>query len=52
MDGVLKALESFSADKVDHTSLVLMGSDSRGEWKRLDGKASAELMLDELKVWF
>ncbi len=52
VDGVLKALESFSADKVDHTSLVLMGSDSRVEWKRIDGKAYDELILDVLKVWF
>lgn len=51
VDSVLKALQSFTADKVDHTSLILMGDEQKGEWKRLAGTASAETLLTELQQW-
>jgi len=32
-----KALEVFTADKEDHSSFVLIGNDSTGEWRRVNG---------------
>lgn len=51
VDTVLKSLQSFSADKVDHTSLILMGNDQTGEWKYVDGTASATTLVAELEPW-
>ena len=51
IDVVLKAMESFTADKIDHTSLILMGNDSNGEWKRLDGSSPAKILASELADW-
>ncbi len=51
VDQVLKSLEVYVADKQDHTSFILMGNETRGEWKRLNGLAPAEVLETELRGW-
>ncbi len=51
VDQVLKSLEVYVADKQDHTSFILMGNETRGEWKRLNGLAPADVLEAELKTW-
>jgi protein SCO1/2 len=37
---VLRALQVFTPDKVEHTSVVLIGNDAVGTWRRVNGLAS------------
>lgn len=39
VDGLLKALKVFTPDKSDHSPIVLVGNDARGEWTRVHGLA-------------
>ena len=51
VDKLLKALKVFTPDKNDHSPILLVGNDARGEWTRAYGLAPpAKLarMLDEL----
>ena len=41
VDRVLKALKVFTPDKTDHSPIVLVGNDARGEWTRTYGLAPA-----------
>ena len=51
VDYLLKALEAFAPDTEDHSTMVLMGDESQGEWKRLDGLSSAETLKTALSDW-
>jgi protein SCO1/2 len=39
VDKLLKALKVFTPDKTDHSPIVLVGDDARGEWTRVWGLA-------------
>jgi len=49
IDTILKALEVFTADKIDHSSLVLLVNDRTKQWQRVDGLSSAAIISSELK---
>jgi len=51
VDYLLKALETFAPDTEDHSTMVLMGDESQGEWKRVDGLSSAETLKTALSDW-
>jgi protein SCO1/2 len=50
IDTVLKTLQVFTPDKVEHTSVVLIGNDAAGIWRGVNGLASpatlAQLLTD------
>lgn len=48
VDGLLRALGAFSAEKTNHAPLVLIGDDESGEWRRLTGLTSAETIKESL----
>jgi len=51
IDKLLKALKVFTADKTDHSPIVLLGDDARGRWTRAYGLASPTTLaglVDEL----
>lgn len=51
VDQLLKALKVFTPDKTDHSPILLLGDDARGEWTRAYGLAPAAQvaeMIDEL----
>ena len=51
VDGLLKALGVFTPDKTDHSPILLLGNDARGEWTRAHGlapPAKLAAMLDGL----
>ena len=50
IDTVLKALQVFTAERSDHSGLVIIGNDSTGQWQRLSGLASAEVIRDQLEA--
>jgi protein SCO1/2 len=37
VDRVLKSLKFYTADKLSHTALVLVGNDATGQWERTSG---------------
>jgi protein SCO1/2 len=39
VDGLLKSLKVFTPDKTDHSPIVLVGNDARGQWTRVYGLA-------------
>jgi protein SCO1/2 len=49
VDTLLKALGVFTADKVDHTPVVLVGSETSGEWTRAYGLASPSQLAEIIK---
>ena len=49
IDHILKKLEVFTADINDHPSFILIGNDSKGEWKRVNSLAPVETLTKELK---
>jgi protein SCO1/2 len=51
VDGLLKKLEAFAVDKIDHTTLVLLINDLTGQLKWIDGNSDPEVLLTELKNW-
>jgi cytochrome oxidase Cu insertion factor (SCO1/SenC/PrrC family) len=48
VDGLLKALGGFVADKNSHSPLVLVGDDRTGTWRRLAGITPAEQIKDAI----
>ncbi len=44
VDGVLKALKVFTADKEDHAPIVLVGNDATNQWLRVNGLASPAIL--------
>lgn len=51
IDHLLKSLKAFSADKQDHSSLVLLINDSLNEWLWLDGESDPKLIHSALAQW-
>ena len=49
VDGLLKALGGFVADKNSHTPLILVGDDRTGTWRRLSGVTPAEQVRDAIE---
>ena len=50
IDTVLKALQVFTAERSDHSGMVIVGNDSTGQWQRLSGLASAEVIRAQLEA--
>ncbi len=48
VDRLLKALQAFSADKWDHSPLVLIGNEANGQWLRANGLAPPETLLEAI----
>ncbi len=46
VDRLLKALKVFTPDKSDHSPIVLLGDDARGEWTRAYGLAPAAKLAE------
>jgi protein SCO1 len=46
VDSLLKALGVFTADKLSHSAIVLLGNDSTGEWTRTSGLAAPAKLAD------
>ncbi len=46
VDRLLKALGAYTSTKEDHTPLVLIGNDAKGEWTRAYGLAPAAKLAD------
>ena len=46
VDRLLKALQVFTPDKVDHAPIALVGDPERGIWQRAYGLASPQQMVD------
>ena len=42
VDGLLRALGVFTADKSNHSPLILLGNDRTGTWRRVHGLSSIE----------
>lgn len=51
VDAVLKALKAFTADKQDHSSLILLINDPRNEWRWLDGASDPQVIQTVLNQW-
>ncbi len=51
IDHLLKSLKAFSADKQDHSSLVLLINDQRNEWKWIDGQSDPKIIQMALSEW-
>lgn len=51
IDEVLKALKAFTADKQDHSSLILLINDPQNEWRWLDGASDPNVMQSALNQW-
>lgn len=51
IDHLLKSLKAFSADKQDHSSLVLLINDRRNEWKWIDGESDPQVIQAALSEW-
>src|SRR5262249_10133992 len=56
IDGLLKAFSVFSADKANHSPLILLGNDRTGTWRRIHGlspiqtiKAAFQSLVEERK---
>jgi cytochrome oxidase Cu insertion factor (SCO1/SenC/PrrC family) len=46
VDYLLKTLQMFAADKLDHTALTLIGSGKTGNWRRVSGLATPAQMAE------
>ncbi len=51
VDAVLKALKAFTADKQDHSSLILLINDPRNEWRWLGGASDPKVIQTVLNQW-
>lgn len=49
LDGLLKTLEVFSADKALHTNQIIVGNDLIGRWTRLYGMPNAKTIVTALQ---
>jgi hypothetical protein len=43
---LLKALEVYTADKLDHAPAVLLGNETTGQWRRAYGLAPPSTLAD------
>ena len=50
IDTVLKALQVFTAERSDHSGLVIIGNDSTRQWQRLSGLASVDVIRAQLEA--
>jgi cytochrome oxidase Cu insertion factor (SCO1/SenC/PrrC family) len=50
VDGLLRALGAFSADKASHSPFVLLGDDRKGVWRRVHGLSPPETILDAVNA--
>jgi cytochrome oxidase Cu insertion factor (SCO1/SenC/PrrC family) len=48
VDGLLKALGVFSADKANHSPFILLGNDRTGTWRRVHGLSPIETIRSAL----
>ncbi len=51
IEALLKSLQVYSADKTEHSSLVLLGNQISGEWLRMEGLSSISAQVQQLKQW-
>ena len=51
IDGLLKRIEAFSVDKLDHTTLILLVSDKLDRHKWVDGNSSVDSILTAAVNW-
>ena len=51
IDQLLKSLNAYSADKQDHSTLILIGNDKLNVWKWIDGNSDPQLILSALSEW-
>lgn len=49
VDRVLKSLKFYTADKLSHTALVLVGNDSTGRWERTSGFVPAARIAEMVR---
>jgi protein SCO1 len=49
VDGLLRSLGVFSADKADHSPFVLIGNDRAGAWRRIHGLSPIERIRDVIE---
>jgi cytochrome oxidase Cu insertion factor (SCO1/SenC/PrrC family) len=48
VDGLLRALGAFSADKTRHSPFVLLGDDRQGTWRRIHGLSAPMTIVDAI----
>lgn len=51
MDGLLKNMQAFSVDKLDHTTLILLVNGKLGQYKWVDGNSSVDSILLAAANW-
>ena len=51
IDGLLKSIEAFSVDKLDHTTLVLLVNDKLDRHQWVDGNSSVDSILAAAESW-
>jgi len=51
IDGLLKSIEAFSVDKLDHTTLILLVNDRLDQYKWIDGNSSVDSILLAAANW-
>jgi len=51
MDTLLKSMQAFAADKLDHTALILLINDKLGMHKWVDGNISVQDILAAANTW-
>ncbi len=49
IDQLLKSLQAFDAERNSHSALLLLGNESTGVWKRLDGTTSVAVLDEEIQ---
>jgi cytochrome oxidase Cu insertion factor (SCO1/SenC/PrrC family) len=50
VDALLKALGAFTADKTNHSSLILIGDDRTATWRRLSGLTAPERIKEAIEA--
>ncbi|MEM7258879.1 MAG: SCO family protein, partial [Pseudomonadota bacterium] len=51
VDRLLKSLDAFSADKTEHSTLILLINDHTQQRKWIDGNSDPETILTALNTW-
>ncbi len=49
IDEILKSLQTFAPERDSHSTLLLLGNDRVGVWKRVDGKTSLNILDEEIQ---
>ncbi|WP_196138407.1 SCO family protein [Aliikangiella sp. G2MR2-5] len=52
IDRLVKALQAFTPDIGDHSTMVLIGREDKNEWVRLDGLSSGKKLFSAIKANF